>query len=136
MVAKTRFEIVSAVIAAEMAKPYSHWPHADCFFFGCRMVDALDPPLGVEAAYTGSYKTLAGAQRALRRRGHKSLSDLFAAHLAPCAPAQARVGDIVVLQLENAEHVGVCVGTKFITKTSRGQSFHDMADCKAAFRVG
>lgn len=134
--AKNRFEVVSAVIASEMAKPYSHDPHADCFFFGCRMVDALDPSQALEAEYTGSYKTLAGAQRALRRRGHKSLVDLFAAHLEACAPAQARVGDLGIIQLPDGEHVGVCVGMKFITKTPRGREFFDIAACKAAFRVG
>lgn len=133
--AKTRFETVKAVIDAEMATPYSHWPHADCFFFGCRVVDALDPTAEIEKAYKGSYKTLRGAQVALRRRGWKSLTELFSTHLEPCAPAEARVGDIGVLQLSDGEHVGVCVGSKFITKTSRGRAFHDLADCKAAFRV-
>lgn len=136
VVGKTRFEIVKSVIDAEMAKPYSHKPAADCFFFGCRVADALDATLGLEAKYLDSYSTLRGAQRALRRRGHKSLSDLFATHLAPCAPAEARIGDIGVLQLQDGEHVGVCIGMKFITKTSRGRAFHDLADCKAAFRVG
>lgn len=135
-VAKSRFEIVKAVIDIEMAKPYSHKPAADCFFFGCRVADALDPGLGLEAKYAGSYTTLRGAQTALRRRGYKSLSDLFSAHLAPCAPAEARIGDIAVLKLKDGEHVGVCVGMKFITKTSRGRAFHDLADCTAAFRVG
>lgn len=136
VVGKTRFEIVKAVIDVEMAKPYSHKPAADCFFFGCRVGDALDPSLGLEKKYAGSYTTLRGAQTALRRRGHKSLSDLFAAHLTPCAPAEARIGDIGVLQLADGEHVGVCIGMKFITKTSRGRALHDLADCKAAFRVG
>lgn len=136
MVAKSRFEIVKAVIDAEMAKPYSHKPAADCFFFGCRVADAIDPALGLEASYSGAYSTLRGAQIALRRRGHKSLSDLFSAHLAQCAPAEARVGDIGVLQLRDGEHVGVCVGMKFMTKTPAGKSFVELADCKAAFRVG
>lgn len=132
----SRFEIVSAVIEAEMAKPYSHWPHADCFFFGCRVADALDPSLGLENAYKGSYKTLRGAQVALRRRGWKSLVELFSAHLEVIAPATARVGDIGVLQIGNAEHVAVCTGMRFITKTAKGRSFHDLAEVKAAFRVG
>lgn len=135
MVAKTRFEIVSAVIADEMAKPYAYGT-ADCFVFGCRTVDALAPQHDLVKVYAGSYKTLMGAQKALRKRGHKSLVGLFSAHLEQCAPAQARVGDIGIIQLADGEHVAVCVGMKFVTKTSRGRSFADLADCKAAFRVG
>lgn len=134
-VAKSRFEIVKAVIDTEMAKPYSHKPAADCFFFGCRVADALDPSLRLEAEYAGAYTTLRGAQTALRRRGYKSLSDLFSAHLTPCAPAEARIGDIGILKLKDGEHVGVCIGMKFITKTTRGRALHDLADCISAFRV-
>ena len=133
--AKSRFEIVKSVIDSEMAKPYSHKPAADCFFFGCRVADALDPSLGLEAKYAGSYTTLRGAQMALRRRGYKSLSDLFSAHLESCAPAEARIGDIGILKLKDGEHVGVCIGMKFITKTTRGRALHDLADCISAFRV-
>jgi hypothetical protein len=132
----SRFEIVSAAIDVEMAKPYAHWPHADCFFFGCRVADALDPLLGLERAYSGTYRTLLGAQKALRKRGFKSLTELFAAHLAPCAPAEARIGDIGIVHLADGDHVSVCVGMRFLTKTARGRSFHDLADCTAAFRVG
>ncbi|KFC62784.1 hypothetical protein FF80_03351 [Devosia sp. LC5] len=132
---KTRFEIVKAVIDAEMASPYAYGT-ADCFFFGCRVADALDASLDLAKTYAGSYKTLRGAQMALRRRGHKSLIGLFAGHLTPCGPAEARIGDIGIMLLADGEHVGVCVGSKFITKTWRGRSFLDLADCKAAFRVG
>ncbi|WP_246666017.1 hypothetical protein [Aquamicrobium sp. LC103] len=133
--AKTRFEIVAVVVEKEMAKAYRYGT-ADCFFFGCRVADALDKRLKLTSTYRGSYKTLLGAQRALRRRGFKSLVDLFATHLEPCAPAAARMGDVVILQLDNAEHVGICNGARFVTKTERGRSFHDLSAVKAAFHVG
>ncbi len=133
--AKTRFEIVSSVIDAEMAKPYT-FGTADCFFFGCRVADALDTNLNLAETFTGRYRSARGAQRALRKEGHTSLVGLFSGHLDACPPAQARIGDLAVIVLSDGEHVGVCVGQKFITKTARGQSFHDMATVSAAFRAG
>lgn len=132
---ETRFEIVSRTVSEEMAKPYIPGT-ADCFFFGLRAADALNPTLDLAKHYAGSYRSLAGAQRALRKRGHTSLTQLFATHLEPCAPAMARIGDIAVIQLEDGEHVGVCVGQKFITKTDRGPSFCELSTIKAAFRAG
>lgn len=132
--AKSRYETVAPVIEREMAKPYRYGT-ADCFFFGCRVADALDKKLKLASTYRGSYTTLFGAQKALRKHGFTSLSELFTAHLEPCAAGQARLGDIAILQLGDGEHVGVCVGAKFLTKTERGQSFHDLSAVKAAFHV-
>lgn len=130
----TRFEIAQPVIEAELAKPYIYGS-ADCFFFGLRIADAFDPAREMVKTYSGSYKTLMGAQKALRKRGYSSLTDLFAQHLEPCAPSSAQFGDLVILQLADGEHVGVCVGTRFITKTERGRSDHDLSAVKAAFRT-
>ena len=130
-----RFAIVAGIIAQEMAKPYVPGK-SDCFFFGIRMADALDPALALEASYAGAYRTLAGAQRALRRRGFTSLVALFATHLEGCGAALARPGDLGVILLADGEHVGVCVGEKFVTKTDRGQSFHEVGKIIAAFRAG
>lgn len=132
---ESRFDIVSRIVAQEMAKPYVPGV-SDCFFFGIRVVDALDERLGLERKYAGAYKTIPGAQRALRRRGHTSLVGLFEAHLETIGPAQARVGDIGIILLADGEHVGINAGQKFLTKTDRGQSFHDLGSVIAAFRVG
>lgn len=129
----SRFRIVKGIIAEEMAKPYAYG-EADCFFFGIAMIDALRGS-DLRSIYAGSYSTLRGAQMALRRRRFSSLADLFATHLPPIAPAQAAMGDIVVLDLGGAEHVGVCVGPRFVTKTDKGASFHGLATVKAAFRT-
>lgn len=131
----SRFRTVERVVAEEMAKPYQYGV-ADCFFFGCRMVDALDDRQSLAATYAGSYKSLIGAQKALRKRGHKRLADLFGKHLAPTAPAMAQLGDIVIISMGGGDHVGVCVGAQFVTKTESGPSFHGLPECTAAFRVG
>jgi len=132
----SRFRTVESVLLEELAKPYVYGV-ADCFMLGCRTADALDPMAGLVDLYQGAYSTLAGAQRALRRRGCKSLAELFARHLDPCAPAEARNGDLAILRLaDGAEHVAICVGGRFVTKTERGPSWHGVTECIAAFRTG
>lgn len=130
----TRFEKVAAIVERELGKPYVVGK-SDCFLMGLRVATALGAK-GIISQYAGRYSTLKGAQRVLRRLGHKSLVTLMEAHLEPCAPAMARIGDIVVLQLGDAEHLGVCLGARFMTKTDRGPSYHDMTAVKAAFRAG
>ncbi|WP_208179961.1 hypothetical protein J4T85_000095 [Sinorhizobium medicae] len=132
-----RFHIVEATLARELAKPYAYGS-ADCFMLGCAFVDALTSSAMADK-YRGAYRTLAGAQRALRRRGHTSLVSFFAAELGqqPKGGAEARLGDLVILSLaDGAEHVGVCLGARFVTKTERGRSDHGLADVIAAFHLG
>jgi hypothetical protein len=129
-----RFEIVEATLSAEMAKPYEYGI-SDCFFLGIAMIDAL-ARTNRRSTYAKDYRTILGAQKALRRRGHKSLVTFFETIVEPCAPAAARVGDIVILQLGAHEHVGICLGQRFVTKTDHGQSYHNLSDCIAAFRAG
>lgn len=132
-----RFRVVEATLNAELAKPYSYGT-ADCFMLGCAMVDALTGSDTVKK-YGGAYKTLAGAQKALRKRKHKSLVTFFAAELEqePKAAGEARMGDLVILRLaDGAEHVGICGGPRFITKTPDGRQDHNLSDVIAAFHLG
>lgn len=135
-----RFRIVDATLTAELAKPYAYGTpeKSDCFMMGLAMVDALE---GTQRAakYAGAYRTLAGAQRALRRRGHASLVSFFTAELErdPVGGASAQLGDLVILRLaDGAEHVGVCLGARFRTKTPAGRLDCSLADVVAAFRIG
>ena len=132
-----RFRIVEATLTRELAKPYAYGS-ADCFMLGCAVIDALTGS-ALADKYRAAYRTLAGAQRALRRRGHTSLVSFFAAELGqqPQGGAEARLGDLVILRLADcAEHVGVCLGSRFVTKTERGRSDHGFADVIAAFHLG
>lgn len=130
----SRFQIVDGTVKAELAKPYV-FGDSDCFMLGIAIADALGGT-DLRSRYQGSYSSLLGAQRALRKRGHKSLVTFFAGHLEMCPPAMAQFGDIVVLGLLDGEHVGVCLGTRFLTKTARGRETYALADCRAAFRTG
>ncbi len=135
----TRFEIVSRVMADELEKPYA-FGVADCFMLGCRMIDALT---GSDhcGAYGGSYDTLAGAQKALRKQGCKSLSQFFLKRigLETVTPAFCQIGDIAILELDHngrmAEHVAVFNGRTFTTKTETGSASYGFDAVKAAFKV-
>jgi hypothetical protein len=130
----TRFEVASPVINAEMKKPY-RYGESDCFFFGCRVADAFDPSRALCEKYAGIYTTLLGAQKALRKRGFERLADLFANHLTPIGPAMAQYGDVAVLSLDGADHVAVCVGSQFMTRTEKGASLYPLSFVSAAFRT-
>lgn len=134
-----RYTTVRQVLGRELGKAYGYgWSQAasDCFFTGLAVADALDPALGLVEAYRGSYTTLAGAQRALRKRGLASLEALFERHLKPVAPAGAIIGDLAVLRLADGDHVGVCDGTGFVTKLPRGRASFGPGQAAAAFAVG
>ncbi len=130
----SRFDTVQSVLKDELAKPYVYG-EADCFFLGCRMADALNPELGLVDKYWRSYKTLRGAQRALRKRGHKSLTTFFASHLDPKSPASAMFGDLAVVVVDGGEHVAICLGDRFTSKTAQGAVHFRLADCIAAFTL-
>ncbi|MDX3929232.1 MAG: hypothetical protein QHC90_25950 [Shinella sp.] len=135
-----RFRIVEATLARELATPYAYGTpeKSDCFMTGCALVDALEGT-DLVSKYRGTYNSLAGAQRALRRRGFKSLVDFWSAELGRHAVggAMARFGDLVILRLaDGAEHVGVCLGARFVTKTENGRSDHGLSDVIAVFHLG
>lgn len=129
-----RIDIVAAVLDAELAKPYLYG-EADCFFLGCQTADALDPELGLTRRYWRAYSTLAGAQKALRKRGCQSIADLYARHLTRCAPAEARLGDLVIVLMDGGEHVAVCLGRRCRTKTAAGAIDVPVTAGIAAFRT-
>lgn len=135
-----RFRLVQATLERELAKPYAYGDpdRSDCFMMGCALVDGLEGRSLVET-YAGVYKTLLGAQKALIKRGFASLADFWAAELdrSSVAPAEAQLGDLVILKLsDGAEHVAVCLGTRFRTKTPEGATDHTLADVVAAFHIG
>ncbi|ANK73597.1 hypothetical protein FA04_13800 [Ensifer adhaerens] len=132
-----RFRIGSATLERELSTPYAYGP-ADCFHLGCAMADALHGTSLVEK-YRGAYRTLKGAHIALRRRGFSNLVDFWSAELGqePDGAASARYFDLVILRLaDGAEHVGVCLGNRFTTKTERGRSDHGLSDVIATFHLG
>ena len=137
--AMSRFKTVSGAMAGELAKPYEYG-RADCFMMGCAIVDALQGT-AYTSMYGGRYTTLAGAQKALRKEGCKSLATFFEVKIGlnPIPASFATIGDIAVLEVMHggrlAEHVAIFIGTKFTTKTELGPASYGFEAVKACFKV-
>ena len=137
----TRFEIVDMALQQEFAKPYRYGV-SDCFFTGLAVIDAVRGTSHVKT-YAGRYKTLRGAQTALRREGYETLVAFMAALLGRrIAPLLAHTGDIGIISLpivgkpgRMAEHVGVHTGRQWVVKAEEGIRLFDSAQAVAAFRV-
>jgi hypothetical protein len=132
-VAKSRFDIVNDTLEKELAKPYK-FGKSDCFYLSLAVIDALTKTT-LRKKYLNIYTTFNGAQKAMKKRGFASIGDLFKEHLEEIAPAMAVIGDVVVLDFLGMEHSAICVGSKFVTKTQEGRSFHVLDDVKSAFKV-
>ena len=128
-----RFDIVSGIIEKARAEPYAYGVN-DCFFLGLKVIDALQGT-GHAKTYSGSYKTLIGAQKALRKRKHKTLVTFFAAMLEPAAWGSARIGDVAVIDIDGAEHVGVHGGQAWMSITENGPVNWPLHFAKQAFKV-
>lgn len=79
------------------------WGQMDCVRFAAGAVKAMT---GTDPLPKLTYKTEAGAWRALKRLGFTSLSQAVDAHLSPTHPAMARRGDVVMCD----GALGVCIG--------------------------
>ncbi|APO74275.1 hypothetical protein AM571_CH01440 [Rhizobium etli 8C-3] len=132
-----RFRIVEAALDREDAKPYLPGV-SDCLFMGFAVVDDLTGS-SLAKKFARAYRTLASSQRALRRRGFSSLVDAWSAELQqePRAPAAARFGDIAIVRTaDGVEHVAVCIGTRFRSKTEKGRVDFGLSDVIASFHIG
>lgn len=138
-----RFDLVVITMQREFSKPYGHVYSdnaSDCFFTGLAMVDAIQGT-DLRKTYEGRYKTLAGAQRALKKEGHTTLVSFFDALLEQIAPLQAHIGDLAIVSLpvegtnRMAEHVGIHTGNRVRVKTEAGAVEFSPAQAIAAFRT-
>lgn len=93
----------------------------------------------VKSAKAGSYHSLLGAQRALKRLGYESLIDLMDAHFPRIAPAAAVVGDVIAMPgLEGPGALTVAVGNGRVLgyhEDAVGAVILQPSDYVAAWRV-
>jgi hypothetical protein len=133
-----RAAITARILREAKAAPYAYGVN-DCFFLGLRQIDALRRT-AYEAAHAGAYSTLSGANRALRRRGHTSLATYFMAlgeqdGWGPIAWGSARIGDVAVIEIDGAEHVGIHGGRAWQSITEAGPAHWDLCRAIQAFKV-
>lgn len=129
----TRSSTVAGIIKAARAAPYAYGAN-DCFFLGMRVIDTLQGT-GHAKAFSGAYRTLRGAHKALRKRGHKTIVTLLA-ELVPGIPwGRAEIGDIAVVEVDGAEHVAVHGGQAWMSITEAGPRSWPLSAAKCAFKV-
>jgi hypothetical protein len=128
-----RAAVVSEIIKTARAEPYAYGVN-DCFFLGLKVIDALQGTSHVKT-YAGAYKTLKGAQRALRKRKHTSLVTFYAELVKPIAWGRAALGDLAVVEIDGAEHVAVHGGQAWMSITEGGPVTWPLHMAKAAFKV-
>jgi len=113
---------------------------SDCFIMCAELADSMlgtPDEASIAAAHCGCYSTNKGALRRLRQAGFVTLSDWLAAQFTPIAPAMARVGDLgVARDAGGGEHLAVCIGTVWESKTAAGRTLFVVADMVSAGRVG
>lgn len=108
---------LTEVIKAARERPFS-WGEFDCCLFAADCAVAVcgtDPA----EAYRGTYKTEAGAKRALKKR-HGSLESAWDACFARVAPAFIQRGDIAMYEAPGGRSMAVFWANEFWATTEDG----------------
>lgn len=129
----TRLKDVRRIVDRELARPYV-LGKSDCFFMGLAVIDTLTGSQHTEK-HLWSYRTFSGAKRALRKVGCETLTEFFDERLAKIETMRCEPGDIVVVNWDGYEHVAVCVGNRFVTKTADGPLMVTVDRVVSAFKV-
>ncbi|WJN52142.1 DUF6950 family protein [Pseudomonas asiatica] len=122
---------LSEVIKAALERPFS-WGEFDCCLFAADCAVAVcgtDPA----EAYRGTYKTEAGAKRALKKR-HGSLEAAWDACFARVAPAFIQRGDIAMYEAPGGRSMAVYWANEFWAATDDGVA-RVVCDPLAVWRV-
>jgi len=122
---------LSEVIKAALERPFS-WGEFDCCLFAADCAVAVcgtDPA----EAYRGTYKTEAGAKRALKKQ-HGSLEAAWDACFARVAPAFIQRGDIAMYEAPGGRSMAVYWANEFWSTTDAGVA-RVVCDPLAVWRV-
>lgn len=122
---------LSEVIKAALERPFS-WGEFDCCLFAADCTVAVcgtDPA----EAYRGTYKTEAGAKRALKKR-HGSLEAAWDACFTRVAPAYIQRGDVAMYEAPGGKSMAVFWANEFWAATDDGVA-RVVCDPLAVWRV-
>lgn len=107
----------------------------DCALFAAGAVEAMT---GIDHAadFRGSYGTMAGGLRRVRKAGYIDHVDMVAALYPEIRPAiLAQVGDIAVVDGEGAPALGIVGGARVFVLRPAGMVTLDLTAIQRAFRV-
>jgi hypothetical protein len=127
-------ERLARFIAARRGEAFA-WGRNDCCLFAA---DWALEATGADAAaeYRGRYRTRRGAYALLRRvSGGGVAAAATRAWGAPIAPLLAQRGDVVAVETEYGEALGVHLGERIAVVTPEGLGFLSPRAAEAAWRI-
>lgn len=112
------------------------WGQSDCALLAA---DWLKSYNGVDyaAPFRGRYKTYLGSKRAMSKLGFQSLYEVVFAQLGEplSSPLLAQRGDIVIVETDIGEAVGIADGHGVMAQDSEGIEHVPLSQVKTAWRV-
>lgn len=106
----------------------------DCFMMA---LSHMDNQLGTSYLdqYRGAYSTIIGANRALIKRGFRSLGDFIATLVPSQSVMNSRVGDIGIVRDGIGDHLCILCGTSWVTITDNGSKSYPLLSAHQSFKV-
>ena len=123
-------------LRAYLAQPDAPFEYGamDCGAWAGGAVEAITGT-NPHAAVAGEYKTMAGALRALKRKGFADHIDYAASVLTEIDPAYATWGDIAVVDGMDGLALGVVTGAQIEVRAPSGRAVVPLTDAVRAFRA-
>jgi hypothetical protein len=135
-------EQLADLLAARLNAPFG-WGVNDCCLFACDAVQALTgwDPAGPEDAgglgLRGTYADMPGAARILADRGGVKALAVAAFGEPRELPLMAQRGDVVCVQLDGRDTLGIVAGTgHWCAPGSDGLVFRPMSEVVAVWAIG
>ncbi|SEU03385.1 DUF6950 family protein [Paracoccus homiensis] len=128
---------LSAELDRQRLTPFE-WGGHDCALgFAGGIVEALTGE-DMAAPYRGTYRSLRSAKAVLRDAGAADLGDFVATLLPEIDPAQARIGDLGIIETPDAFGQGLCMvdASTLLVLTNNGHGHKPRSAMIRAFRVG
>jgi len=119
------------VIDAALHEPFV-WGQQDCSLFAAKCADAVNGT-SIEAKHRGRYKTLRGATGRMKRLGGCE-GVLRSEGFVKVLTLFAQRGDIVIINQEGREAMGVINGGKIVAASHDGLVFLPMTEAVGVWR--
>jgi hypothetical protein len=101
-----------------MRTPYA-WGQHDCALFAAGAVEAMTG-IDFAAEFRGKYEDEDGARRLLTSLGCEDVGDLASRYLPEITPAEARRGDVVMIEGQLGPFLAVVDGRTAVGPSARG----------------
>jgi hypothetical protein len=111
-------QALAAFTRAHMRTPYQ-WGQHDCALFAAGAVEAITGE-DFAAEFRGTYEDEDGARRLLTSLGCEDVGDLASRYLPEIMPAEARRGDVVMIDGQLGPFLAIVDGRTAVGPSARG----------------